>query len=169
VSIELGSAAVYQLVSPTLATASKRGSTIGTMARTKAGTSAEDAVAARFDRIGDLDRNPLERRRDDQELGNQVQDRSLGRSLLAHRLARRGDVGHRREGIGARQVLVRPVEQRHAIGHVRVRRDHSPHGVALERGGRDAQSGRNPRQRLEVVVNDDLLVIGTMPPQVVSA
>ena len=32
-SIELGSAAVYQFVSPTLATASNRGSTIGTMAR----------------------------------------------------------------------------------------------------------------------------------------
>src|ERR671922_2862794 len=48
VSIELGSAAVYQLVSPTLATASNRGSTIGTIARTKAGTSADDAVAARL-------------------------------------------------------------------------------------------------------------------------
>src|ERR1035437_4864583 len=48
VSIELGSAAVYQFVSPTLATASNRGSTIGTMARTNAGTSAEDAVAARL-------------------------------------------------------------------------------------------------------------------------
>src|ERR1019366_8171865 len=48
VSIELGSAAVYQLVSPYVATASNRGSTIGTMARTNAGTSAEDAVAARL-------------------------------------------------------------------------------------------------------------------------
>src|ERR1017187_8470414 len=47
VSIVLGSAAVYQLVSPYVATASKRGSTMGTMARTNAGTSAEDAVAAR--------------------------------------------------------------------------------------------------------------------------
>ena len=37
-----------QFVTPTVATASKRGSTIGTMARTKAGTSAEDAVAARL-------------------------------------------------------------------------------------------------------------------------
>src|ERR1035438_4425167 len=48
VSIELGSAAVNQLVSPSGPTASKRGSTIGTMARTNAGTSAEDAVAARL-------------------------------------------------------------------------------------------------------------------------
>ena len=37
-----------------------------------------------------------------------------------------------------------------------VRRDHGPHGVVLERGGSDAQPRRNPRQRLEVVVEDHL-------------